>query len=150
MQGYQSALLKATTSLLTAGDMALWLSAPVRTILTQSWDAPKYGISLHGTLSDPGLDWGGWKMIGMPGIARVVVSGRGKILAEEPRSAGRLLAGLFRAGEVAVTEGDVVWRQRVGEWLEGRLRSWKKSADEVSSRYGNRRLQWIIDSICHF
>ena len=62
-------LLKLTTAVLVAGDMALWMG-PGRKIIEKSWETPEYGIKLSGSLAD--LEWRGWKMIAVPSLTKAI------------------------------------------------------------------------------
>lgn len=87
-------------------------------------------MKLHAALAEAGLGWGGWKIVGMPGVLRVLDTGEKKLLDEEPRSVGTFLAGLVRAGKIG--SENVVWRERVGKWAGERWEKWEKSGEGVS------------------
>ncbi|KAK1236291.1 U3 snoRNP protein [Marasmius sp. AFHP31] len=114
----QSALLKFSSALLTAGDMASWMSS-ARTFLAKLWENESmigFTLRLHGVLAE--LGWGGWKMIAQP----VLVKKSSKLLDHEgeAKETVRLLASLCRGCKMG--EVDLVWKRRVEEWSYKRLK----------------------------
>ena len=122
-QSLTPALLRCTTAILTAGDMALWLG-PGRKILAQSWDAlgPAFGASLHGALAEKELGWGGWKAVGLQGVLKVSAAATG--MGVEENMVG-LLAELVRDGRIGAGDVDAVWKERIGKWAGNRLGCWE-------------------------
>ncbi|KAF5369330.1 hypothetical protein D9758_002676 [Tetrapyrgos nigripes] len=119
------ALLKFSSSLLTAGDMTLWMSQG-RHLLTRLWDTESEGfmLQLHGILTE--LGWGGWKMIALPGL----VKRTGKLLEVEPRVTVRVLAGLSRESKLGDT--DLVWKKKINDWVIVQLKLVADAAGTMS------------------
>ncbi|KAK7030946.1 U3 snoRNP protein [Paramarasmius palmivorus] len=115
------ALLRFTSSLLNTGDMSAWMSSG-RHLLNRLWENEKdtetigFTLKLHGVLAD--LGWGGWKMIALPAL----VKKSPKLLEVKGREVVRLLAALSRSGKLAAGDVDLVWRKKVEEWSELRLK----------------------------
>jgi U3 small nucleolar RNA-associated protein 20 len=126
-----SILLKLTTAVLMAGDMALWMG-PGRKIIEKSWETPEYGIRLSGSLAE--LEWGGWKMIAVPSltkaIPRLLESAHGLVL--------HLLASLRRDGKLWAL--DSTCRRVLEEHMCVRLGQWEMR-DEVVSIW--RHFRWV-------
>lgn len=147
------ALLKTITAVLTAGDMALWISAG-RKILAQSWNISTtecregfsnyaFAIKLHGALADPELGWGGWKIIGMPGVLKMIsytsagMTASSKLttqslLDDEPRLFGYFLARLVKETmlEIGDADTDKIWKDGIGRWVKRRLDGWRMDGEE--------------------
>jgi hypothetical protein len=121
-EALQPALLRLATSLLLAGDMAMWIG-PGRNIIARSWEDVGFGIKLTGVLADQG--WGGWKMIGLPSVLRMTP----QLLEKSPSCAISLLATLYR--EKKLGDVDMVWKQRVEMWVGSRLTEWERSEESV-------------------
>lgn len=123
----QPALLKFSSALLVAGDMAAWMSS-ARTYLGRLWENEsmvEFTLRLHGVLAE--LGWGGWKMIAQP----VLVKNSSKLLAREDdaKKTIRLLAALSRDGKMG--EVDLVWRRKVESWTYKRLKSFSERPGEL-------------------
>ncbi|PBK92675.1 hypothetical protein ARMGADRAFT_967204 [Armillaria gallica] len=128
-------LLKLSAAVLTAGDMALSMGLG-RRFLERSWDHPVFAMELHGTLAD--LGWGGWKMIALPTLLKKTPI----LLEKEPVRTLRLLASVHK--EKRLGEVDLVWKQRVEQWVKIRLQNW------VLSRESALELQFILILSGHF
>ena len=87
--------------------------AHARKVLAHAWERPPLALELTGALSD--LGWGGWKLVALPYVS----ANTHKMLGSHPGETLELLAALNRAGRLG--EMDVVWKQRVGTWVEERL-----------------------------
>ncbi|KAK0476052.1 armadillo-type protein [Armillaria novae-zelandiae] len=122
-------LLKLSAAVLTAGDMALSMGLGHR-FLERSWDYPVFAMELHGTLAD--LGWGGWKMIALPTLLKKTHI----LLEKEPVRTLRLLASVHKGKRLG--EVDLVWKQRVEQWVKNRLQHW------VMSRESALELQLIL------
>ncbi|ESK84634.1 u3 snornp protein utp20 [Moniliophthora roreri MCA 2997] len=112
-----AAFLRLTSSLLTAGDMSAWMSSG--RALTRLWDNDEmieFTLQLHGILAD--LSWGGWKMIALP----VLVRKTPKFMEGKGREVIRLLASISRSGKISLADVDLVWKHKMEEWSEGRLK----------------------------
>ena len=120
-------LLKLTAAVLVAGDMALWMG-PGRRIIERAWDSPQpdHGLTLCGALAD--LGWGGWKMIAVPSLAKVIPpllhNAHGGLVLH-------LLASLRREGKL--WELNFGCRTALEEYVCARLGKWEKSEESVSS-----------------
>ncbi|KAK0463186.1 armadillo-type protein [Desarmillaria tabescens] len=120
-------LLKLSAAVLTAGDMALSMGLG-RRFLEHSWDHPVFAMELHGTLAD--LGWGGWKMIALPTLLKKT----SLLLETEPGRTLHLLSLVHK--EKKLGEVDLVWKQRVEQWVKNRLQNWvmsRESALELQS-----------------
>ena len=121
-------LLKLTTAVLLAGDMALWMG-PGRRIIESAWDSPRpdHGLTLCGALAD--LRWGGWKMIAVPSLTKVIP----RLLLQNDHG-GRLvlhlLASLHREGNL--WELNPGCRTALEEHVCARLGTWEKGEESVS------------------
>ena len=109
-------------SSLTASDMLFWM-AYARKVLVHARERPLVALELTGALS--GLGWGGWKLVALSYVS----TNTHKMLGSHPVETLELLAVLNRAGRLG--EMDLVWKQRVGTWVEGRLEGWLRSEDSV-------------------
>ncbi|KAI0035598.1 armadillo-type protein [Vararia minispora EC-137] len=118
-----SSLLCLTISVLTAGDMPLWMSAG-RKLIEYSWSSPAFGIRLCGALSD--LDWGGWKLLELPHVQKRVVD----LLETDTSLALDLVAGLWEKQRLGGLEHPV--RQKLDAWATARLKLWTLDADKAS------------------
>ncbi|KAL0061427.1 U3 snoRNP protein [Marasmius tenuissimus] len=123
----QPALLKFSSALLTAGDMASWMSS-ARTYLAKLWENESmvgFTLRLHGVLAE--LGWGGWKMIAQP----ILVKKSSKLLDQEgeAKETVRLLASLCRGGKMG--EVDLVWKRRVEEWSYKRLKGFSERPEKL-------------------
>ncbi|KAK0189706.1 hypothetical protein F5146DRAFT_1052188 [Armillaria mellea] len=122
-------LLKLSAAVLTAGDMALSMGLG-RRFLERSWDHPVFAMELYGTLAD--LGWGGWKIIALPTLLKKTHI----LLEKESVRSLRLLASVHK--EKRLGEVDLVWKQRVEQWVKIRLQNW------VMSRESALELQFIL------
>ncbi|KAK7469217.1 U3 snoRNP protein [Stygiomarasmius scandens] len=109
----RSALLKFSSSLLMAGDMAIWMSHG-RHCLSRLWDVGAeammpLNLQLHGVLAE--LGWGGWKMIALPGLLKRT----GKLLEYESQETIRLLASLCRESKLG--DLDLICKKKVNDWV---------------------------------
>ncbi|KAF8883245.1 armadillo-type protein [Infundibulicybe gibba] len=110
-------LLKFITALLTASDMALWLSSGrgLFFLARPEWMLAEIG-------------WGGWKLIAMPLLLKNTVSP--SMLEKEPLRILHFLAALAHSNKLGSGEVDMVWASKVERWILTRLRSWKNSGAE--------------------
>ena len=122
---FQAQQVKLWTALLRSGDMSLATSAGRRLLLSPAVTSQS-AIHLHGVLAE--LGWCGYKMVGVPVLLRATP----KLLDEEPIETTKLLAKLKDEGKL--TEGDAVWRQKVGTWILERLKQVKLGTDNVRAR----------------
>ena len=118
-----SVLLKLTTAVLMAGDMALWMG-PGRKIIEKSWETPEYGIKLCGSLAD--LEWGGWKMIAVPSLTKAIP----QLLESAYGLVLHLLASLQREGKL--WQLDSTCRRVLEEHMCARLGQWEMRDELVS------------------
>ncbi|OCH91059.1 hypothetical protein OBBRIDRAFT_887230 [Obba rivulosa] len=132
------ALLKFSVSALTAGDMALWMG-PGRKALEHAWERPQLGLELTGALADAG--WGGWKLLAQP----LVLKRAPQLLDSHTRETLELLVVGQR--EKRLGEVDVVFRQRLQTWVEGRLSSWELTEDNVLILHDVLALSALLPSI---
>ncbi|KAG7447295.1 uncharacterized protein BT62DRAFT_948312 [Guyanagaster necrorhizus] len=128
-EAVRPSLLKLSAAVLTAGDMALSMGLG-RRFLEHCWDHPVFAIELHGALAD--LGWGGWKMIALPTLLKKTPL----LLENEPVRTLQLLASVHK--EKRLGEIDLVWKQRVEQWVKNRLQNW------VMSRESALELQFIV------
>ncbi|PIL29525.1 hypothetical protein GSI_08333 [Ganoderma sinense ZZ0214-1] len=117
-----ASLLKFATSVLTAGDMALWM-AHARKVFDHAWERPLLGIELTGALSD--LSWGGWKLVALPHVSAKTH----KLLESHPLETLELLAALN--GEKRLGDMDIVWKQRFEAWVMKALSAWEHSEEDA-------------------
>jgi U3 small nucleolar RNA-associated protein 20 len=127
------ALLHFSTSILTAGDMSLWMSAG-RRIVERSWEDLAFGIRLCGALSY--LNWGGWKLLELPHVQKRVPG----LLESHTMQTLDLLAMLHR--KQRLVEVDQIFWQRLDVWTKDRLAGWALNGNNV--RAGAFRLSFSI------
>ncbi|PCH35509.1 hypothetical protein WOLCODRAFT_125910, partial [Wolfiporia cocos MD-104 SS10] len=132
------ASLKFIASILTAGDMALWMS-PGRKAIERVWERPILAIELLGTLAN--LSWGGWKLIALPHVLKRTP----ELLQTYPHRTLKLLATL-QEGRMLDTV-DVVWKQRFQSWVDGILTKWELTEDNVLLLHGILALSSLLPSI---
>lgn len=109
-----SSHLSFATSVLTAGDMSLWIG-PGRKLVELSWLDALFGIKLCGVLSD--LGWKGWKLVELPHVTKQtpqLLEGRSLDILE-------LLATLHQAKRLE--DADEVWIQQVQTWATSRFKT---------------------------
>ncbi|KAK7691383.1 hypothetical protein QCA50_004782 [Cerrena zonata] len=113
-----AAILKFTASCLTAGDMGLWMG-PGRKVFEKIFECPTLGLELCGVLSD--LNWGGWKSLALPRIMKLLPT----YLDNHSDKSLELLVALVKGHRL---DGiDVVWKQRVQTWVDGRFSDWNRT-----------------------
>ncbi|KZT04836.1 uncharacterized protein LAESUDRAFT_682314 [Laetiporus sulphureus 93-53] len=117
-----SSVLKFTTSILLAGDMALWMASG-RKVLERTWERPALALELCGALSD--LGWGGWKMVAQPHVMKHTA----ELLQSHPHRTLELLVALHR--EKRLVGVDVVWKQRLQEWADRTFARWEQTEDNI-------------------
>ena len=123
---HRDEFLYYATSILLAGDMALWMGLG-RKIVERSWEDIDLGMKLAGILSD--LRWGGWDMLELHHVAKKTLI----LLEEVPGRTLALLAALHRQGHlVGMDKG---WRQKVDAWVLVRLSRWTLEAETVRNDY---------------
>lgn len=117
-------ILRLSTSVLLAADLPLWTSHG-RKLLEYAQQYPQLYLALLSSLAE--LNWGGWKLFGLPAVLRRT----SELLESEQRATLRLLVNLQAVGKLK--GADHVWKVRMGKWVEARLASWTMSENEVSS-----------------
>lgn len=117
-------LVRLSTSALIAADLSLWTSHG-RKVIERSQLYPTFFLALLGSLAE--LNWGGWKLLGLPAVLRRTPD----LLETEPDTTLQLLAGLYNGRKLEPV--DHVWKTRVGHWVEARLKSWSISDQQVSA-----------------
>lgn len=116
------AILKFTASCLTAGDMGLWMG-PGRKVFEKIFECPTLGLELCGVLSD--LNWGGWKSLALPRIMKLLPT----YLDHHSDKSLELLVALVKGHRL---DGiDVVWKQRVQTWVDGKFSDWNRTDVQV-------------------
>lgn len=132
-------LLTLVVAILTAGDMALWLG-PGRKIfsaLTPSVDSG-FSFALYGALADPAIAWGGWNIFGAPGIVKMITACP-SLFDGQPRQFPEFLAKLVRVDRL---EGaGEPWAEKIGEWVEYSLASWKLMESDQNKSKGQERAE---------
>ncbi|TFK50804.1 hypothetical protein OE88DRAFT_1680621 [Heliocybe sulcata] len=118
MEILEEPLLKLTVSALISGDLSLSLG-PGRKVVEQSLGYPSFALQLYGSLAE--IEWGGWKLIGLPNLLKAAPG----LLEKEPRRTLELVAMLQRKGMIADID------QIFGDWVRERLSGWEKSEDKV-------------------
>jgi U3 small nucleolar RNA-associated protein 20 len=135
---FHSEILTFTSSLLTAGDMAM-SAGPGRAFVIRALSVPSLGLMLCGVLAE--LGWGGWKLVGLPSL----LSATRTLLESEPTLTLRLLASLQNTGKLG--EVDIVWKRGVDSWIQKRLSSWEISDEWIDDLYNILSLSVFCDSL---
>ena len=117
-----SALLHASASVLTAGDVSLWMGAG-RVLVKQSWTRITFGAELCGILSD--LSWGGWQLLEFPHI----VSHMQGLLELDALRGLALLAALNNAQRLK--DAPKAWLKQLEEWILKRFEIWAMTHENV-------------------
>lgn len=123
-------MLTLVVAILAAGDMALWLG-PGRKIFSALTPSADFGFAfaLYGALADPAIAWGGWNILGAPGVVKMITASP-SLFDAETRQFPELLARLVRVDRLEGT-GEV-WTEKLGAWVENRLASWKMVESDES------------------
>lgn len=112
-------------AVLNASNLPLW-ATHARTSFEHTWSYTSDGsfsLNIAGTLSD--LNWAGWRVAVLPSLLRRT----SELLERVPGQTLGLLAALEKEGRLTTT--DVVWRQRVGAWIEKSLDDWTLTEESV-------------------
>ncbi|KAF8270231.1 armadillo-type protein [Lactarius quietus] len=117
-----SSLLHASTSVLTAGDVSLWMGAG-RALVKQSWTRIGFGAELCGILSD--LSWGGWQLLEFPHVVKHMQS---LLEIDAPRGLA-LLAALNKAQRLK--DAPKTWLKQLEEWIVKRFEGWAMTHENV-------------------
>ncbi|KZT18582.1 hypothetical protein NEOLEDRAFT_1246369 [Neolentinus lepideus HHB14362 ss-1] len=117
-ESLEESLLKLTISTLISGDLSLSLG-PGRKVVEQSLQYASFALQLYGSLAE--MEWGGWKLIGLPNLLKAVP----ELLRKEPGKTIELVAVLQRKGMITDVE------KVLGEWVRERLAGWEKSEEKV-------------------
>lgn len=133
------AILKFTTSCLTAGDMALWMG-PGRKVFERIFECPILGLELCGVLSD--LNWGGWKLLALPRVIKLLPS----YLENHSEKSLELLVALVRQHRLDGV--DTAWKQRIETWVNGRFSEWRQTDDQVMASYVYTRMYQALTQHC--
>ncbi|KAA1470494.1 hypothetical protein DENSPDRAFT_774855 [Dentipellis sp. KUC8613] len=137
----RDALLTFATSILVAGDMALWLG-PGRKLVEHAWTDATFGIQLCGALSD--LAFGGWKALELPYVQKLTP----QLLDSHPKETLELLDSLNKSQRLRDT--DEVWRKKVDAWVQQRLTNWTRTDENVGELQRILQLSNILPSISPF
>ncbi|KAH8088968.1 armadillo-type protein [Cristinia sonorae] len=117
-----ASILKFTTAVLMAGEMASWLG-PGRKVFERVWERPILGLELCGALSD--LGWGGWKMLALPHVLKRVPD----FLESHPSRTLEMLVSLQKQGRLQGV--DASWKSKLQKWVDARFSTWDSSTEQM-------------------
>jgi len=128
-----NSLLHASASVLTAGDVSLWMGAG-RILVKQSWTRITFGAELCGILSD--LSWGGWQLLEFPHVVKHMQS----LLELDALRGLALLAALNNTQRLK--DAQIAWLKQLEEWILKRFEGWAMTHEKVRLRLDNRRYSY--------
>ncbi|KAI9465208.1 armadillo-type protein [Lactarius psammicola] len=117
-----NSLLHASASVLTAGDVSLWMGAG-RVLVKQSWTRITFGAELCGILSD--LSWGGWQLLEFPHVVKHMQS----LLELDALRGLALLAALTNTQRLK--DAQIAWLKQLEEWILKRFEGWAMTHEKV-------------------
>ncbi|KAH9007602.1 armadillo-type protein [Lactarius deliciosus] len=117
-----NSLLHASVSVLTAGDVSLWMGAG-RVLVKQSWTRITFGSELCGILSD--LSWGGWQLLELPHVVKHMQS----LLELDALRGLALSAALINTQRLK--DAPIAWLKQLENWILKRFESWEMTREKV-------------------
>ncbi|KAI9441558.1 armadillo-type protein [Lactarius indigo] len=117
-----NSLLHASVSVLTAGDVSLWMGAG-RVLIEQSWTRVTFGAELCGILSD--LSWGGWQLLELPHVVKHMQS-----LFELDALRGLALSAALNNAQ-RLKDAPIAWLKQLEVWILKRFEGWAMTREKV-------------------
>ena len=126
----ETSLLHASASVLTAGDVSLWMGAG-RVLVKESWTRITFGAELCGILSD--LSWGGWQLLEFSHVVKHMQN-----LFELNALQGLALLGALNNAQ-RLKDAPKAWLKQLEEWILKRFEGWAITYENVRLPLGSQQ-----------